>query len=299
MGKTCHQSKNIRSATRVYARPHLRYQHPRVIRSFRLGPNSQSRDSSPSNQSPRRALRTCRPRLNFELLCTPFHQPEKITMFRLKHFVLGLVALFACGVTQAQSELKPNILWITSEDNGVELGCYGDSYAQTPNIDRLASRGMKYTNCWSNAPVCAPARTTIISGLFPPCLGAQHMRSYVKPPEQAALYPEMLKSLGYYCTNNSKEDYNVIKPKGLWDESSRKAHWRKRKTGQPFFAVFNFTISHESKIRNRPHELVHDSRGSCGASLSSRCPRGSPRLGAVLRSIDRDGCAGWEGSSSA
>nr|WP_232101416.1 sulfatase-like hydrolase/transferase [Gimesia panareensis] len=165
-----------------------------------------------------------------------------------------MTALFA-----ADSEnTRPNVLWITSEDNGPHLGCYGDTYADTPHIDKLASRGTIYLNCWSNAPVCAPARTTLITGMYPTCLGAEHMRSMVKLPKQFLMYPQYLREAGYYCTNNSKEDYNVAKSGKVWDDSSRKAHWKNRKPGQPFFAVFNHTISHESKIRNRPHTLVHD-----------------------------------------
>ncbi|WP_298868987.1 sulfatase-like hydrolase/transferase [uncultured Gimesia sp.] len=153
---------------------------------------------------------------------------------------------------------RPNILWITSEDNGPHLGCYGDQYANTPHIDKLASQGTLYLNCWSTAPVCAPARTTLITGMYPTCLGAEHMRSMVKLPDDVFMYPHYLRKSGYYCTNNSKEDYNVAKTGTVWDQSSRKAHWKNRKPGQPFFAVFNHTISHESKIRNRPHTLVHD-----------------------------------------
>lgn len=160
--------------------------------------------------------------------------------------------------TSLKSSSPPNVLWITSEDNGPELGCYGDEYADTPNIDALAARGQMYLNCWSNAPVCAPARTTIISGMYPTSLGAQHMRSQVQLPPEAKLYPEVLRGLGYYCTNNSKEDYNLEVQQDLWDDSSNQAHWRKRKPGQPFFAVFNYTISHESKLRTRPHNAVHD-----------------------------------------
>lgn len=183
---------------------------------------------------------------------------------RLWYCLAGWVAfvLMAFEVT-AESFLvaqnpRPNILWITSEDNGPQLGCYGDTYADTPNIDRLAQRGMKYTNCWSNAPVCAPARTTIISGVFPTSLSAQHMRSQVPLPVDFKLAPQYLQELGYYCSNNVKEDYNLDKPKELWNESSDRAHWRKRKPGQPFFAVFNFTTSHESQIRKRPHRAIHD-----------------------------------------
>ncbi len=155
-------------------------------------------------------------------------------------------------------EPKPNILWITCEDIGPELGCYGDSYADTPNLDRLAAKGMIYRYAWSNAPVCAPARTAIITGMHPPSTGSQHMRSMTRLPEGMKMYPQFLREAGYYCTNNSKEDYNLGKPGRVWDESSGKAHWKNRQPGQPFFAIFNFTVTHESRIRQRPHELVHD-----------------------------------------
>ena len=153
----------------------------------------------------------------------------------------------------------PNILWITSEDNGPQLGCYGDEYAKTPNIDALAQRSLRYHRCWSNAPVCAPARTTIISGMYATSLGGHHMRSGVRLPATFATYPDILRKAGYYCTNNSKKDYNFATEDGGWHESGKKAHWRNRpKKDTPFFAIFNYTVSHESKIRTRPHQLKHD-----------------------------------------
>ncbi|MFT5130058.1 MAG: arylsulfatase A-like enzyme, partial [Rhodothermales bacterium] len=152
----------------------------------------------------------------------------------------------------------PNILWLTSEDNGPHLGCYGDTYATTPNLDALAAKSLRYLNAWSNAPVCAPARTTIISGMYPPATGSEHMRSNTALPPGFKMYPQFLREAGYYCTNTSKEDYNLAKPGQVWDESGRKAHWKKRKPDQPFFAIFNYTISHESKLRTRPHTQVHD-----------------------------------------
>ncbi|MCC6510302.1 MAG: sulfatase, partial [Pirellulaceae bacterium] len=153
---------------------------------------------------------------------------------------------------------RPNILWITSEDNGPQLGCYGDTYADTPNIDALAARGQMYLNAWSNAPVCAPARTTLITGMYPTSLGGQHMRSGVRLPPEFLLYPQYFKQQGYYTSNNSKEDYNVLKPKDTWDASNANAHWRKRAPGQPFFSVFNFVTTHESQVRKRPHTPIHD-----------------------------------------
>ncbi|MGI6304181.1 MAG: sulfatase-like hydrolase/transferase [Verrucomicrobiota bacterium] len=156
------------------------------------------------------------------------------------------------------AEVRPNILWITCEDTGPQLGCYGDPEAVTPNLDRLASEGLRYRHCWSNAPVCAPARTTLISGLYPTSTGSQHMRSQVPLPSTMRMFPQFLRAAGYYCTNRSKEDYNLEKPGRVWDDSSGTAHWSQRAPGQPFFAVVNFTVTHESQIRSRPHVLKHD-----------------------------------------
>jgi arylsulfatase A-like enzyme len=138
------------------------------------------------------------------------------------------------------------------------MGCYGDALARTPNVDRLAAKGMRFDVAWSTAPVCAPARTAILTGLYPSSSGGLHMRSMVSLPPQFQTYPEFLRSAGYYCTNNLKEDYNVLTPADLWHESSRTAHWRNRRAGQPFFAVFNSTKSHESQIRTRPHQAITD-----------------------------------------
>ncbi len=170
-----------------------------------------------------------------------------------------IFALTASLCLQASAQDRPNILWVTSEDNGPQLGCYGDQYADTPNIDALASKSLLYRMCWSNAPVCAPARTTLISGMYATSLGGHNMRSGVQLPAKLKLYPEVLREAGYYCTNNSKKDYNFAAEDGGWNESSRKAHWRNRPDpNTPFFAIFNFTVSHESKIRTRPHQLIHD-----------------------------------------
>jgi arylsulfatase A-like enzyme len=168
------------------------------------------------------------------------------------------LALIMVPMSLSAAGERPNILWITSEDNGPQLGCYGDVYAKTPNLDRLAAGGMIYLRAWSNAPVCAPARTAIISGMYPTSTGSEHMRSQVRLPEGMKMYPQFLREAGYYCTNNSKEDYNLEKPGRVWDESSTKAHWKNRQPGQPFFAVFNHLMTHESQIRSRPHTPIHD-----------------------------------------
>lgn len=191
-------------------------------------------------------------------------RPVLCILGRLVGLWVGLGAGLFGGVTPLSargdegSVARPNILWITSEDNGQELGCYGDRFATTPHLDALAGAGMRYQNVWSNAPVCAPARTTILTGRYPTTLGAQHMRSQVPVVDNLPLYPALLRQAGYYCCNRSKEDYNIDTPADLWNDSSPRAHWRNRAPGQPFMAVVNLTVSHESQIRTRPHQAVHD-----------------------------------------
>ncbi|MFZ5829903.1 MAG: sulfatase-like hydrolase/transferase [Planctomycetota bacterium] len=163
--------------------------------------------------------------------------------------MLFLTTAFPVSAAEAQ---RPNILWITSEDNSPYLGCYGDPLAQTPNLDRLASEGIRYRNAFANAPVCSSARTTLITGMYASSLGVQHHRSRVSIPEQFQAYPAYLRDAGYYCTNNSKTDYNVANVGKPWDESSAQAHYKNRAAGQPFFAIFNFTTSHESQVAPKP-----------------------------------------------
>jgi arylsulfatase A-like enzyme len=171
----------------------------------------------------------------------------------------GFTATLGAGtLIRAAEQSRPNVLWITCEDIGPHLHACGDNYSVTPNLDALAARGQIYMNAWSNAPVCAPARTTIITGMYPPSTGAEHMRSMTSLPAGMKMYPQFLREAGYYCTNNSKEDYNLEKPGQVWDESSNKGHWRNRGKGRPFFAIFNLGQTHEGQIRRRPHTLVHD-----------------------------------------
>ncbi len=145
---------------------------------------------------------------------------------------------------------RPNILWITCEDISPYLGCYGCREAQTPNLDRLARQGLRYTHAYANAPVCAVARSTLLTGMYSSTIGTHQMRSSVQLPGAIPAYPKMLRRIGYYCTNNRKKDYNsnFERDPSLWDESSGKAHYRNRQPGQPFFAVFNITVTHESQL---------------------------------------------------
>ncbi len=148
-----------------------------------------------------------------------------------------------------EEEAPPNILWLTCEDIGPHLGCFGHADATTPNLDRLAAEGARYINAFSVSGVCAPSRSCLITGMYPNTLGTQHMRCNTPPPPQVKCFPEYLQQAGYYCTNNVKTDYQFPPPASAWNECSKEAHWRNRPDkNQPFFAVFNQTITHESQI---------------------------------------------------
>jgi N-sulfoglucosamine sulfohydrolase len=177
---------------------------------------------------------------------------------------LGIASLLALQTTAQQPQKRPNILWISTEDMSPHLGCYGDQVARTPNIDRLASQGARFTNVFTTAAISAPVRSGIITGMYATSIGCMHMRttSYRRsvdnpleftavPPHYVKAFTEYMRTAGYYCTNNNKTDYQFSKdpvPASIWDECSKKAHYKNRPDkNQPFFAVFNWVGTHESQ----------------------------------------------------
>ena len=192
----------------------------------------------------------------------------------IKKFFITII-VFTASWVHAQNQDKPrrpNILWITCEDMSLHLGSYGSTQVKTPNLDLLASQGIRYTNAFATAGVCAPSRSAIITGMYQQSIGTQHMRTHLYPgnknayppgyvgyaavvPPDVKCFPEYLRAAGYYCTNNVKEDYQFDAPPTVWDESSKDAHWRNRKNlHQPFFSIFNLTVTHESQVWVRSGE---------------------------------------------
>ena len=171
--------------------------------------------------------------------------------YPLRSMLAGGLALAVAGWAGAEPAPaeRPNILWITSEDNGPFLGCYGDKVARTPHLDRLAARGVRFTNAFANSPVCAPARCSLITGVPASSLGTEHMRSKYRLPDSIPTYAAALRRAGYHTSNNVKTDYNTSSFDGkIWDECGRQASYKNRAPRQPFFAVFNIGTSHESQI---------------------------------------------------
>jgi len=184
---------------------------------------------------------------------------------RLLVFTIVLSVAFGKAATTPAADAaqdRPNILWITAEDMSPTLGCYGDDYATSPHIDKLATESVRYTHAFATAPVCSPSRSCLITGCYAPSLGTHNMRSAFPIPEFMTGFPSVLREqLGYYTTNNVKTDYNTANSEKIiaasWNESSDTAHWRKRseaEEGQPFFSVFNLMTSHQSRSMVWPYE---------------------------------------------
>ncbi|MFD2203339.1 sulfatase [Shivajiella indica] len=198
---------------------------------------------------------------------------------KLQLSIFLLITCFCFHFTAYSQSEKPNILWISVEDISAILPAYGDSSIQTPNIDRLSKEGITYTNAFATVGVCAPSRSSIITGMYPVSLGTHNMRTgphyaYREPenetykdyyglkdirgrnvPEYAAVPPpfvkcftEYLRVAGYFTSNNAKTDYQFNSPITAWDEIGREATYKNRESGQPFFAVFNHEITHESRV---------------------------------------------------
>jgi arylsulfatase A-like enzyme len=170
--------------------------------------------------------------------------------------------LFAAAPAgQAQAPRRPNIVWISNEDMSPRLGVYGDQLARTPVLDRLATEAVRFTRAFTTAPVCAPSRAAIITGMHQNAIGAQHMRTtedrvpelpgpyLAVPPFYVKAFPEYLRAAGYFTSNRAKTDYQFGEPFTIWDNVGGMAHWRNRPDpNQPFFSVFNLTVTHESQI---------------------------------------------------
>ncbi len=198
-------------------------------------------------------------------------------------FIFVIFIQFLSAYSQKQ---KPNILWIVCEDISPTLSMYGDHTAKTPTLDKLAKESMVYTNAYATVGVCAPSRSAIITGMYPTSLGTIHMRTGKdvfswgkriyktnigmddiegKPirqyatviPDFVKCFPEYLRTEGYFCTNNAKTDYQFAAPITAWDENNEEAHWRNRPKDAPFFSVFNFGTTHESRLwKNKDKPLT-------------------------------------------
>ena len=176
-----------------------------------------------------------------------------------------------------QKQYQPNIVWLVAEDQSQHFfPFYGDKSVNLTNISFLLENGIIYDDMNSPYPVCAPARSGIITGMYPNSIGTGNMRALsdyrnIRNENEASLeipyyssklaesikpFTQILRENGYYCTNNSKRDYNFKLRDEAWDDSSNDATWENREEGKPFFSVFNFNVSHESQIWKRDKQQL-------------------------------------------
>ena len=175
----------------------------------------------------------------------------------------GWIAFLFSGVACPPSlagQAKLNILWINADDLGRELSCYGHPLVQTPNIDRLAEQGVRYTKAYANTPVCSPSRSSLITGFYPTSINCQDHRTLkmTELPDGIKPITEYFKNAGYFISNGSgldmkkpgKRDYNFV-PDIHYDGSD----WSQRAKGQPFFAQVQIKYPHRSFVTSTSHPI--------------------------------------------
>ena len=161
-------------------------------------------------------------------------------MFRT--FVLA--AGFFCSTLSAADD-RPNIVWIIPDDMSANFSCYGETAIETPNVDKLAASGVKFTHAYVTAPVCSTCRSAFITGMYQTSIGAHHHRSgrgseKIYLPAGVELVPKLFQDAGYHTSITGwpmngklgKTDYNFEWDESVYDGSD----WSERKPGQPFFA---------------------------------------------------------------
>src|SRR5215211_4052550 len=147
--------------------------------------------------------------------------------------LLILISATACSAARKE----PNILWLIAEDFGPHLGCYGTKEVFTPNLDRLAADGTRYTRFFTTAPVCSPSRSAFMTGMYQTTIGAHNHRSHrddgYRPPEGVRLLSEWFRDAGYFTANvrqlppalgfrgSGKTDWNFTPPAKPFDSD----HW--------------------------------------------------------------------------
>jgi N-sulfoglucosamine sulfohydrolase len=160
---------------------------------------------------------------------------------------LTLLALTLAPAAFA-ADRRPNVVWIVAEDFSPNLGCYGDPDAVTPNLDKFAKQGARFTRCFTHAPVCAPSRSGLITGQYPTTLGSHHMRSKLTTPPP--LFVDGLRKAGYFVAWPGKTDFN-FDPPAHWADSTK--NWVPNANvlpaDKPFFAYVNIGVTHESQAR--------------------------------------------------
>lgn len=225
--------------------------------------------------------------------------------------VIALLAALALSASAAD-ERKPNILWLIAEDLGPQLACYGTKEVWTPNLDRLAAEGVRYTHCYSGH-VCSPSRSAFMTGMYAVTIGAHNHRSHRGDgfglPEGVRVLTDWLRPAGYFTANlvqlpeacgfkgTGKTDWNFAYEGKPYDT----ADWADLKSHQPFYAQINFKETHRAyhgpkkadpaKVEIPPYYPDHPVTRADWAAYLDDASELDRKVGAVLRQLERDGLA--------
>ena len=171
----------------------------------------------------------------------------------MKFLLTSLVLL----MVHCAAAAGPNFVWIIADDMSPDIGAYGLKEVSTPNLDRLAAEGRRYTRAYATAPVCSASRSAFILGCYQTTTGL-HPHDVENPqplPPRYKPLPDLLREAGWFVTNaaapdmvrngrpvtKAKTHYNFAHdPAKMYDGND----WRKRTPGQPFFAQFQITEPH-------------------------------------------------------
>lgn len=200
--------------------------------------------------------------------------PHAVLMFRLFLFVLA----FSLILGTSPADDRPNIIWIIPDDMSANFGTYGETAIKTPNVDKLADDGVKFTNAYVTAPVCSTCRSAFITGMYQTSIGAHHHRSgqgelKIKLPKNVKLVPKLFQEAGYHTAISGwpmngklgKTDYNFEWDRGVYDG----ADWADRKEGQPFFMQFQ---TRGGKLRGSNAAEWEQSQSATEEEMGSRTP---------------------------
>jgi N-sulfoglucosamine sulfohydrolase len=169
----------------------------------------------------------------------------------LKGVGLSVSAVAVPGYTSTEEKSvkeaprdRPNLLWITCEDISPALGCYGDPYAVTPNLDRLAAEGVLYENAFATAPVCSPARSCLITGMYATSLGTQHLRSNIRLPHHVKCFSEYLREADITAPTT----INKITTSKPQRPGTTRARWRTGDIASPASRSSAFSTPHNASV---------------------------------------------------
>jgi arylsulfatase A-like enzyme len=235
---------------------------------------------------------------------------------------LVLSALLLPGILCASNSLAaeskpalkhPNILWLIAEDFGVELGCYGAKQVWTPNLDRLAADGMRYTRAYTTAPVCSASRSGFITGMYQTTIGAHNHRSHrddgYRLPDGVRIISDWMRDAGYFTANlvqlpesfgfkgTGKTDWNFNRDGKPFDS----ADWNDLKSHQPFYAQINFQETHRKyhapkradpdKVVFPPYYPDHPVTRQDWAEYLDAATELDRKIGLILKQLEADGLA--------